>query len=75
MTTGLSSLVSGNRDSQKETNWIMQTINEYIKRGSLPTVYLSVADANEIVKFIKEHNLEKEAEKYDFYYRLREQTA
>lgn len=53
----------------------MQAINEYMKKGSLPTVYLSVADAEDIVKFIKDHKLEKEAEKYDFYYRLREQTA
>ena len=54
----------------------MQTINEYIKhRGTLPTVYISVADAEDIVNFIKDHKLEKEAEKYDFYHRLREQTA
>lgn len=53
----------------------MQTINEYMKMGSLPMVSISLADAEDLVKFIKDNNLEKEAEKFDFYYRLREQIA
>lgn len=55
----------------------MKDIKEYVneKRSLLPTVYISVADAEDIVRLIKDNNLEKAAEKYDFYYRLREQIA
>lgn len=55
----------------------MKDIKEYVneRKQSLPTVYITVADAEDIVRFIKDNNLEKAAEKYDFYYRLREQIA
>lgn len=78
MKTGVNLLVLGNKDLQKKTNYpIMKDIKEYVneRKQLSPTVYITVADAEDIVRFIKDNNLEKIAEKYDFYYRLREQIA
>ena len=54
----------------------MKDIKEYInEKQIMPTVYLSVADAEELVKFIKNNKLEKDAEKTDWYLLIRQQIA
>lgn len=54
----------------------MKNIIEYVnEKQNLPVVCISVADAEDIVNFIKANKLEKDVDKTDWYLRLRQQIA